>query len=166
VNATVKLSSPATHEFWELPILHEDSELLALEKPAGLLIAPDRLAPERPSLMKLLHEGIAAGKPWARERNLTYLANTHRLDFETSGLLLLAKTKAALVALADQFGTERPVRKYVALAQGVPQDDTLVVDEKIGQHPLQPGRMRIMPGMARSRRRNLWCWSGFPAGRC
>jgi 23S rRNA pseudouridine955/2504/2580 synthase/23S rRNA pseudouridine1911/1915/1917 synthase len=152
VNAVIKLSSPATREFWEIPVLHEDADLLALEKPAGLLTSPDRLAPERPSLMKLLQEAVAAGKPWARERSLTYLANSHRLDLETSGALLLAKNKAALAAIADQFGTDRPVRKYVALAQGVPLDDAFVVDEKIGPHPLQGGRMQIDPRRGRKSR--------------
>ena len=143
MNASVKLSSPATHEFWEIPILHEDAELLALDKPAGLLTSPDRLAPERPSLMKLLHEGVAAGKPWARERNLAYLANAHRLEGDTSGVLLLAKTKSALIALADQFGSDQPLKHYLALAQGVPPDDAFVATEKIGPHPLQNGQMRI-----------------------
>jgi 23S rRNA pseudouridine955/2504/2580 synthase/23S rRNA pseudouridine1911/1915/1917 synthase len=143
VNAAVKLSSPATHEFWEIPVLHEDGELLALDKPAGLLVSPDRFEPERPSLMSLLHEGIAAGKPWARERQLTYLANAHRLEVDTTGVLLLAKTKTALVALADQFGTDAPARTYLVLAQGVPPEDTFASDVKIGPHPLQNGRMRI-----------------------
>lgn len=143
VSAAVKLSSPATREFWEIPILFEDGQSLALDKPAGLLVSPDRLAPERPSLMKLLHDGIAAGKPWARERNLGYLANAHRLDFETSGALLLAKSKAALVAFADQFGSDKPVRKYVALVRGVPPDDSFDVSEKIGPHPVKTGLMRI-----------------------
>jgi RluA family pseudouridine synthase len=145
VSAAVKLSSPATREFWEIPVLHEDGELLALDKPAGLLTSPDRLAPERPSLMALLHAGIEAGKPWARERNLSYLANAHRLDFETSGVLLLAKTKPALVALADQFSSGKLVRHYLALVQGVPPEDRFFVDQKIGPHPLQSGRMRIDP---------------------
>ena len=65
MNAAIKLSSPATREFWEIAVLFEDEHLLALDKPAGLLVSPDRLAPERPSLMNLLHAGIAAGKPWA-----------------------------------------------------------------------------------------------------
>ena len=145
MNAAVKLSSPTTREFWEIPVLFEDDHLLALDKPAGLLTSPDRLAPDRPSLMKLLHDGIAAGKPWARERNLTYLANAHRLDFETSGVLLLAKNKAALVALANQFSSEKPVRKYAALVQGVPLDGQFSVDEKISPHPLKPSLMRIDP---------------------
>jgi RluA family pseudouridine synthase len=145
VSAAVKLSSSATREFWEIPVLHEDEQLLALDKPAGLLTSPDRVAPERPSLMQLLHAGIAAGKPWARERNLSYLANCHRLDFETSGILLLAKTKPALVALANQFSSEQLVRHYIALVHGVPPGDQFSVDEKIGPHPLQAGRMRIDP---------------------
>lgn len=143
MNAAIKLSSPATREFWEIPVLFEDEQLLALDKPAGLLTSPDCLTPERPSLMKLLHDGIAAGKPWARERNLVYLANAHRLDLETSGVLLLAKSKAALVALADEFGSEKPVRKYVALVQGVPPEDAFAVTEKIAPHPVKTGLMRI-----------------------
>jgi len=143
VSAAVKLSSPATHEFWEIPVLYEDEHLLALDKPAGLLASPDRLDPKRPSLMTLLHAGIEAGKPWARERNLSYLANAHRLDGETSGILLLAKTKAALVALADYFSTENPSRNYLALVQGVPLWDEFFVAEKIGPHPSLTGQMRI-----------------------
>jgi RluA family pseudouridine synthase len=145
VSAAIKLSSPATREFWEIPVLYEDEQLLALDKPAGLLTSPGRLAPERPSLMKLLHAGIEAGKPWERERNLSYLANAHRLDPDTSGVLLLAKTRAALVALADQFGSEKPVKKYLALVQGLPLEEQFFVDEKIGPHPLKTGEMQIDP---------------------
>ena len=143
MNAAVKLSSPATREFWEIPVLFEDEHLFALDKPAGLLTSPDRWVPERPSLMALLHAAVAAAKPWACQRRLAYLANAHRLDLETSGVLLLAKDKPTLVALADQFGSEKPVRKYVTLVQGVPPDQSFAVAEKIGAQPLQPGRMRI-----------------------
>ena len=55
---TIKLSSPATREFWEIPVLFEDEHLLALDKPALLLTSPDRGDPERPSLLKLLHQHI------------------------------------------------------------------------------------------------------------
>ena len=79
--------------------------------PPACSSSPDRLDPERPSLMTLLHAGIAAGKPWARERNLTYLNNAHRPDFETSGVLLLAKNKPALVALANLFGSGKTGQK-------------------------------------------------------
>ena len=143
MNPTIKLSSPATREFWEIPVLFEDAHLLALDKPAGLLVSPDRLAPERPALMPLLHAGIAAGKSWATERGLEYLSNVHRLDAETSGVLMLARNKPALIKLADLFGSEKPVRKYVALVQGSPDDEQFETDAKLSPHPGQPGLMRI-----------------------
>jgi RluA family pseudouridine synthase len=145
MNAVIKLSSPATKGFWEIPILFEDEHLLALDKPSGLLTSPDRYDAERPNLMKLLHAGIAENKPWAKERGLTYLSNAHRLDFETSGVILLAKNKETLVKLADLFGAEKPVKKYVALVQGVPAEDEFEIDAKLAPHPVRLGYMRVEP---------------------
>ena len=139
----IKLSSPATREFWELPVLFEDEYLLAIEKPARMLTSPDRYDPERPNLMKLLHAGVSEGKPWATSRGLTYLANAHRLDFETSGVLLLAKDKDALSKVASHFGTERAVKHYVALVQGNPPEKLFEVDAPIGPHPHHVGRMHV-----------------------
>src|SRR6516225_520286 len=127
----IKLSSPATQEYWEIPILYEDEDLLAVDKPSGLLTSPDRYDRERPNLMKLLHAGIAAGKPWAQEQNRTYLANAHRLDFETSGILLLAKSKPVLTVLANAFGSSVPVKHYVALVNGTPIESTFEISAKI-----------------------------------
>ena len=143
MSAVIKLSSPATREFWEIAVLFEDEFLLALDKPACLLTSPDRYDPERPNLMKLLHSGIAAQKPWARERNLTYLSNAHRLDFETSGVILLAKTKPVLIKLADKFGAEKPAKKYAALVSGVPPENQFEIDAPLSAHPLKLGLMRV-----------------------
>ena len=139
---TIKLSSPATREFWEIPVLFEDEHLLALDKPERLLTSPDRLEPDRPSLMKLLHAAISEGKPWAKQRGLTYLANAHRLDAETSGVLLLAKNKPALVALANLFGAEKPASTCLALVQGAPENKSFDIEIGIAPHPLKPGLMR------------------------
>ncbi|MGZ4961810.1 MAG: RluA family pseudouridine synthase [Limisphaerales bacterium] len=141
----IKLSSPATKEFWEIPVLYEDEHLLAVDKPAGLLVSPDRYDPNRPNLMKLLHAGIEQGKPWAKSRNLTYLMNAHRLDFQTSGVILLAKDKPTLIDLASQFGSEKPHKVYVALARGTPPGDTFEVDAKLAPNELRLGLMRIDP---------------------
>jgi RluA family pseudouridine synthase len=144
-DTVIKLSSPATREFWEIPVVYEDEHLLALDKPSGLLTSPDRYDPDRPNLMKLLHSGIAENKPWARERGLTYVSNAHRLDFETSGIILLAKSKPVLVQLADLFGAEKPVKKYVALVQGTPIEDEFEIDAKLAPHPVKVGFMRVDP---------------------
>ncbi len=124
-------------------MLYEDAWLLAVDKPSGLLSSPDRYDPNRPNLMKLLHAGIALGKPWARERNLTYLMNAHRLDFETSGIMLLAKAKPVLVTLANLFGSEKPYKKYLALVEGAPPEDVFEVDAKLAPHPFQIGLVRV-----------------------
>lgn len=141
----IKLSSSATREYWEIPILFEDDSLLAVDKPAGLLTSPDRYDRDRPNLIKLLHAGIADGKPWALRHNRGYLANAHRLDFETSGIILLAKSKPVLVELANQFGSNKPVKRYVALVNGGPLEDEFQVDARIAPHPARLGMMRVDP---------------------
>lgn len=143
--STIKLSSPATREFWEIPILYEDEHLLALDKPSGLLTSPDRFDPNRPNLMKLLHGGIADGKPWAKERALAYVMNAHRLDFETSGVILLAKSKPVLVQLANLFGSEKPIKSFLALVRDCPGTDRFEVDAKLSPHPTNPGLIRVDP---------------------
>lgn len=143
MSAAIKLSSPATREFWEIPVLFEDEHLIALDKPSRLLTSPDRYDAARPNLMKLVHDAIIAGKPWARERKLDYLSNAHRLDFETSGIILLAKNKPALVALADLFSAEKPLKKYAALAWGNPPAEHFEVDAALSPHPLKVGEMRV-----------------------
>lgn len=167
--SAIKLSAPATREFWEIPILFEDDHLLALDKPAGLLTSPDRYDPLRPNLMKLLHAAIAAGKPWASERHLSYLMNAHQLDFETSGVILLAKNKPALVALANLFGSEKPQKKYFALVQGVPEKDEFEVEAKLAPHPVKIGLMRADPKngkKSKTRFAVLEKFSGYTLLRC
>lgn len=146
----IKLSSPATGEFWEIPILYEDDHLLVLDKPAGLLAAPDRYDTSHEEvkpldLTQLLHAGIAAGRSWAVARGWAYLASVHWLDRDTSGAMLLAKTKPALVALADQFGADKPIQHQLALVQGSPVAERFEVNAKLGAHPLQPGKWQVDP---------------------
>jgi RluA family pseudouridine synthase len=140
---TLKLSLPEAQGYWEIPVLFEDADLLAVEKPSGLLTSPDRYDPDRPNLMRLLHAHIARGAPWARERQLSYLYNAHRLDFETSGILLLAKNKPALVALANLFGSEKPAKRYLALAMYGPEEDAFTVDAPLAPHPTRQGVMQV-----------------------
>lgn len=141
----IKLSSPPTREFWEIPILFEDAQLLALDKPAGLPISPEHDGPERPNLLKLLHAGIADGKSWALEHGLDYLMNVHRLDAESSGALLFAKTKAAFQTLANLFGSEKPLLKFIALVCGAPDQEQFEVTDKLSSQPAKAGFFRIDP---------------------
>ncbi len=143
MTSPIKLSSRSTHEFWEIPVLFEDDSLLALDKPAGLLTSPDRNEPVRPNLMALLHAGIRAGASWARARGLGYLAHADRLDAETSGVLLLAKSKQVLITLANHFGSGTPAKSFVALVQRAPAKAAFDIVAKLAPDPRQPGRMRV-----------------------
>lgn len=140
---SIKLSSPETREFWEIAVLHEDDQLLALHKPAGLLVLPDADSPERPSLMQLLHAAIAAGKPWAVERGISHLTHVHRLDFEATGVLLLAKSKDTAATLGNLFGSEKPLVEFLAIVNGRPLEETFTIEAPLTPHPMQPGVMRV-----------------------
>jgi RluA family pseudouridine synthase len=163
---SIKLSSPATKQFWEVAVLWEDEHLLALNKPSGLLTSPDRYDADRPNLMKLLHRDIERGAPWAKIRGLTYLMNAHRLDFATSGVILLAKNKLALVALANQFGSEKPHKIYVALVRGASAQDSFATDASLGPHPLQTGMMRVDEKNGKRSRTEFSVRERFPKAGC
>ena len=143
MSAIIKLSSPATREFWEIPVLFEDEHLLALDKPARLLTSPDALDLARPSLMKLLHSGIAAKKPWASERHLDYLNPLNELDFDVTGVLLLAKNKPAFIALANLASSGKVRIHYLALVRGELLEREFEVDAKLAPHPVKPDAMRV-----------------------
>ncbi len=143
MQTAIKLPSHETGQFWEIPVLYEDDHLLALNKPGGLAGSPERHDPDRPNLISLLQRGIKEGKPWARQRDLAYLALAHRLDAADSGVLLLARSKAMLTALANQFGAGKPLLYLLALAQGSPAWEALEVDAKLAPDVGRPGRMRV-----------------------
>lgn len=113
-------------------VVYEDEAVIAFDKPGGLLIAPDRWDKARANLMGLIHESLSP----------EYF-NAHRLDRETSGLVLCAKTKPALDHLCAQF-EERTVRKeYIALVNGTPPENEGVVRAKLAEDPHQRGRMLV-----------------------
>ena len=127
----------------ELNVIYEDEAIWAVDKPAGLLVAPDRWDKSRDNLMGLLHAGIESGRDWAREAGVDFLSNVHRLDAETSGVLLLARSREILTALVRQFSQRQTRKIYVALMCGGPAKDEVEIDLPIGEHPIRPGLSTI-----------------------
>jgi RluA family pseudouridine synthase len=123
----------------ELQVLYWDRDVLAIDKPAGLLTVPDRWDKDRENLMGLLFEAIREQRAWVRDLELTHVSNAHRLDAGTSGVLLLARHKAALVNLARQFREQHPRKTYVALVQGAPPKEEFDVSLRILPHPFRRG---------------------------
>ncbi len=145
MSATIKFPASPGREFLEVPVLYEDPDYLALDKPPGLPVSPDPLHPERPSLLALLHAGIKEARPWASERGLTFLMQTHRLDAEASGVLLLARSKAMVSKTASVFGSELPSWRYLAIVSRVPPDDEFEVEVRLSTRPAPQGFYRLDP---------------------
>ena len=86
-----------------IPILYEDRSVLALDKPSGWMLAPDSWDRTGRNLQLALHSSMNAGDFWAHSRNLKYLRFVHRLDAETTGITLFAKSAGALRAYSELF---------------------------------------------------------------
>ncbi len=115
------------------PVLFEDDALVAFDKPAGLLLAPDRRDKARENLADLVRAKMGAG-----------VATVHRIDAEGSGVVLCAKTKPALDFLSGQFQSKTVGKTGHALTVGVPVMDTYTVDFVLKEDEAQPGRMCVV----------------------
>jgi len=121
-----------------LPILHEDADLLVIDKPAGLVVHPGSGNWDGTMLNALLHHAPAVG-------NLPRAGIVHRLDKDTSGLLVVAKTEPAQASLVRQLQARTVKRTYFALARGQVLKPGKV-DAPIGRHPVHRTKMAVVPG--------------------
>ena len=119
-----------------LTIVHEDAHLLVIDKPAGLVVHPGSGNPDGTLLNALLHRVPAlSGVPRA--------GIVHRLDKNTSGLLVVAKTLEAHTSLVRQLQSRSVQREYLALVAGVPAAQGRV-EAPIGRHPVARTRMAVV----------------------
>lgn len=133
------VSSPLTPEPIPLAILHEDDDLIVIDKPAGLVVHPAPGHSRGTLVHALLHHcGELAGVGGVMRPGIV-----HRLDRGTSGVMVVAKTDRAHAALAEQFHDHSIEREYRALARGLPSVDTGRVDRPIGRHPRDRKRMSV-----------------------
>ena len=100
-----------------LTIIHEDDDLIVVDKPAGMVVHPAPGSPSGTLVNALLHHfgGNLSGVGGEKRPGIV-----HRIDKDTSGLLVVAKSDAAHHGLADQFAAHTVERSYMALCHGVP----------------------------------------------
>ncbi|MDB6019132.1 MAG: pseudouridine synthase, partial [Pedosphaera sp.] len=116
---------------------------MAVDKPAGWLLAPDSWDQTGRNLQLALQSSLNAGDFWAHSRNLKYLRFIHRLDAETTGVLLLAKSPGALRAFSEMFETRSVEKRYLAVVHGVPKEKEWTCNLPLIADPAMKGRMRI-----------------------
>jgi len=151
--------SGITPEEGALAVLHADESVIVLDKPAGLTVHPGAGRPTGTLVHRLLAhfpdvEGVGGpGRPGI----------VHRLDKDTSGVLVVARTPAAYRALQEAFSSRQVEKHYLAIAYGAPDPPEGEVDQPIGRHPERRTRMTVRPDGRRalSRYRTLAAAQGL-----
>ncbi|HWP20307.1 MAG TPA: RluA family pseudouridine synthase [Burkholderiaceae bacterium] len=128
----------------EFPLLYEDDHLIAVDKPAGVAVHGGS------GVSFGVIEQLRRARPDAR-----FLELVHRLDKETSGILLIAKKRSALTALQDQFRDREMGKTYAALVLGAWPASRKVIDVPLHKYLTGEGERRVRvvaPGSAEGRR--------------
>ena len=144
VELTLPEAAPARVEAQDIPIevLYQDGDLAVVYKPSGMVVHPAAGNPDGTLVNALL-------------QNLDHLSGVggeirpgivHRIDKDTSGLLLVAKNDFAHLALSEQIRAHSVQRAYMAIVQGGMLEDSGTVEGPIGRHPTDRKKMAIVPG--------------------
>ncbi len=136
INAQTKQQPAWKAQNIALNIIHEDSALLIINKPAGMVVHPAAGNPDQTLLNAILHHCPELGE-------LPRAGIIHRLDKDTSGLLVIAKNPIALNHLSAQLKERSITRIYQAVVMGILISGG-TVDQPIGRHPIHRKRMAIM----------------------
>ena len=126
-----------------ISILYEDRSVLAIDKPRGWMLVPFSWQNTDRNLNAALTSSIAARDFWAKSRNLKYLRFVHRLDADTSGVLLLAKSPGALDTFSGMFESRRMEKVYLAVVAGLPEPREWSCRLKLAPDPRSRGRMKV-----------------------
>jgi len=113
-------------------ILYEDSHLVVVNKPAGVLTIPDRWDKTKVSLLGILNETLSSS-----------LRLVHRLDKETSGLILFAKDVESQREISRQFENHEILKTYVALVEGEVQSPSGKIELPLEEDPQHLGMTRV-----------------------
>lgn len=123
-----------------LDIVHEDRDLLVLNKPAGLVVHPAPGHATGTLVNALLHHCADLGGIGGVERP----GIVHRLDKDTTGLMVVAKNDAAMAGLVRLFQTGGITKEYLSLVHGTPPKQEGTVSGLIGRHPVERKRMAVV----------------------
>lgn len=126
-----------------IPILFEDRTALAIDKASGWMLAPESWQNTARNLQAAIISSIGAGDFWARSRGLKFLRYVHRLDADTSGVLLLAKSAGAVSVFSELFEERRMEKTYLAVVTGEPREREWTCQFKLGPDPRAEGRMKV-----------------------
>ena len=136
-------ASPAPFE-----VAYEDEHLIVVDKPAGVVVHP-AAGHSSGTLADALRERAAGGAPGRA-------GIVHRLDRDTSGLMVVAKSEAAHTALQRLIRRREVEREYLTLVEGRPDSETGTIEAAIGRDRVQRDRMSLRTDRPREARTHFW----------
>jgi len=146
----VELSAPpdpTLHgESIPLRIAYEDAAILIVDKPAGLVVHPSHGHASGTLVHALVGRAEERGEQLGSIAGVGRPGIVHRLDKQTSGLILVAKTDAAQASLMHQFGTRSIEKEYLALVRGAPPAPRGRIEAPVGRDPRDRQRMAVVAG--------------------
>lgn len=125
-----------------VPILHQDAAILVVNKPPGLVVHPGAGQHDGTLVNQLISqfpELLSVGDPLRP-------GVVHRLDKDTSGVMVVARTSAAHASLVGQFAEQAVHKTYLALVEGPPAVERGVIDAPVGRHPKRRTAMSVVSG--------------------
>ncbi len=139
----------AKTNFIELPdcepmtILSEDRAVIVIDKPRGWMLVPHSWQKTTRNLQAAITSSIAGRDFWARSRGLKFLKHVHRLDADTSGILLFAKSFGAVDAFSGLFESRKMEKTYLAVVAGVPRQKEWTCELKIAPDKQRFKKMKV-----------------------
>lgn len=123
----------------DLPILYEDDDVIVVNKPSGLLTHAKGGLSDEPTVAEIIRQKTSFATDTDRP------GIVHRLDRDTSGLLIVAKNPESAAHLQRQFAERTAKKTYVAITDGKPKLNAAKIDLPIGRNPSAPSTFRIDP---------------------
>ena len=123
----------------ELPVLYEDDDVMVVNKPSGLLTHAKGGLSTEPTVAEIIRLKTSFASDTDRP------GIVHRLDRDTSGVLIIAKTADAAAHLQRQFAQRTTKKTYLAVTDGVPKLAAAKIDLPIGRNPAAPSTFRVDP---------------------
>ena len=128
-----------TADATDIPVLYEDEDIVVINKPAGVLTHAKGGISQEHTVADMLRPLTT----FASDTNRAGIV--HRLDRETSGVLVGARTPAAAEFLQKQFAQRTTKKTYIAIVEGVPKHTEALIDLPIGRSPAKPSTFRVDP---------------------
>jgi len=125
-----------------LDIVYEDDDLLVVNKPKGMVVHPAPGNPDGTLVNALLYH---CGSSLSGINGVARPGIVHRIDKDTSGLLIVAKNDFSHVRLAEQIKVHSFMREYSAVVYGNVKEEQGTVDKPIGRHPVERKKMAVLP---------------------